>query len=401
MRFIDLDLHFNDNEGLTFGTGDDSTLLHDGTNLLLDGSVLVIGNGGVGGNVLSLKDGNTTGGGMAVGMNFIDQVDSIYGFIGNTIITSTFLIAAPIGGLSMTAAQGMNISCGAANEIRFTTGSVVRHYETTEAEYLEIDPVSTTQFNVNLSNASSSLQFFGANFYRFNDGSVQCEDGLVVNDDFGGFITFEDGGIERGSLQFSDTLGLMVLTQTSGHIFRIQRGINSIVEFEETGGLTIYEDGAADTDFINLLHDGVNARITTNAGLFVWADAFNMQDNYIRNVGLDVYFIEDLDITVAANALTVSTSISNSFEADLEAATAAVTATLGDPGVPAGAYYQCVVKVEQDSTTPQTVTWAGGTMRWPDGVAHPMNTTAGGFSIFTFETWDDGTIWYGTGRDYS
>jgi len=254
-----------DNEQIRFGTGQDFLMDFDGTQMHIEhvgATFATIWETAGGGEAINFRDGNTTGAGAAVSIGFADQVGTVYGAIGTTIITSTFFLNAPIGGMSISAAQGINISCGAANEIRSTTGSVWRWYETTEAEYVELDPVSTTQFNINLSNASSSLQFFGANFYRFNDAVVQCEEGLVVNDALGGFITFEDGGIERGSLQFSDTLGLMTLSQTSGHIFRIQRGINTMLEMEETGGLTIYENGAADVDSVNIQHDGADVRVT-------------------------------------------------------------------------------------------------------------------------------------------
>ena len=62
---------------------------------------------------------------------------------------------------------------------------------------------------------------------------------------------------------------------------------------------------------------------------------------------------------------------------------------------------QMVVKITQDSTVARTVSWAGGTFRWAGGTAHPMNTTLNGFSIYTFETWDGGTTWWGAGADYS
>ena len=222
--------------------------------------------------------------------------------------------------------------------------------------------------------------------------------GISFSDQIGGVYGQIATSIITSTFIISGTNGLVMTsamtTQLSSDVLCRVTGNGSV-----DGILRIYDNGV--TDYLEITHDGNNAFIETNAGLIVFDNDFNMQDNVIRNVGLDFFFIEDLDITVAANALTVSCNISNSFEADLEAATGAVTATLTDPGVPAGSYYQCTVKVEQDSTTAQTVTWAGGTMRWPDGTAHPVTTTVGGFSIFTFETWDDGTIWYCTGRDYS
>jgi hypothetical protein len=109
---------------------------------------------------------------------------------------------------------------------------------------------------------------------------------------------------------------------------------------------------------------------------------------------------ESTSEVVSANAFTVTVSEGPAFQVDLEAATAAVTGTISG-GPTSGDYGVISVKVEQDSSAAQTLTWAGGTMRWPDGTAHPVTTTVGGFTLYTFETWDGGTIWYGSGADYS
>lgn len=103
---------------------------------------------------------------------------------------------------------------------------------------------------------------------------------------------------------------------------------------------------------------------------------------------------------VSANAVTLTYSNGPDFEVDMEPATATVAVTIS--GGPATSNYGRVkAKFQQDGTSAQTLTWAGGTFRWDGGTAHPMNTTLDGFSLYTFETWDGGTIWYGAGADFS
>jgi hypothetical protein len=121
----------------------------------------------------------------------------------------------------------------------------------------------------------------------------------------------------------------------------------------------------------------------------------DMEGNRIKD-----YALESDSQVVSANAFTITYSDGPTFQVDLEAATAAVTGTISG-GPTSGTYGQITVKVEQDSTTAQTLTWAGGTMRWAGGSAHPVTTTVGGFTIYTFETWDAGATWYGSGADYA
>jgi hypothetical protein len=139
-----------------------------------------------------------------------------------------------------------------------------RWYDPTDAQYIEIEAVSATVFNINLSNASAGLLFIGANFYRFDD--VVQADGFVTDDAIASFITFEVAGIERASWTCFPTSLTLSLNQSSGDIYTIANGINSMSSLEETGGLTIFEDGAADTDFVNLKHTGTNGQLNSNLG---------------------------------------------------------------------------------------------------------------------------------------
>ncbi len=115
---------------------------------------------------------------------------------------------------------------------------------------------------------------------------------------------------------------------------------------------------------------------------------------------LQDYSIESSSSTPTGTTQTLSYPDGPAFEVDLESVTGNITITLSNAPA-SGNYGQIVVKVTQDSTVARTITWAGGTFEWAGGTAHPMTTTLNGWSIFTFETWDGGTTWYGAGADYS
>jgi hypothetical protein len=149
------------------------------------------------------------------------------------------------------------------------------------------------------------------------------------------------------------------------------------------------------SDYIEISCDATDIQVAVTGG-----GEIDWQDNIMREMVIKDYGIASASEVVSANAFTITYSEGPAFQVDLEAATAAVTGTISG-GPTSGDYGQITVKVEQDSSTAQTLTWAGGTMKWPGGVAHPVTTTVGGFTIYTFETWDGGTIWHGAGADYS
>jgi len=156
-------------------------------------------------------------------------------------------------------------SLAASQIFNWRDGGRHRFYDPTDAQYIEIEPVSATVFNINMSNSSAGCIFNGANFWRFLDGSLQCE-GLSIDGAIASALTMEVSGIERASWSCSDTLLVLSLIQSSGDRYVIRNGINDMVGFEETGGLTVFEDGAADTDFVNLKHTGVNGQLNSNLG---------------------------------------------------------------------------------------------------------------------------------------
>jgi hypothetical protein len=153
-------------------------------------------------------------------------------------------------------------------------------------------------------------------------------------------------------------------------------------------GFELYVRSPDDGDWIVFDHDGADGHIGVGgatAGSILCDQAMAWQSS---------------TDTVSANAVTLTIEEGNAFEVDLEPATATVAVTLSG-GPPTGRYYACSVKVQQDGTAAQTLTWAGGTFVWRDGTAHVMNSTLDGISIYTFETWDGGTTWYASGADYS
>lgn len=149
---------------------------------------------------------------------------------------------------------------------------------------------------------------------------------------------------------------------------------------------TIYiTSNAADTFTGNLTSSG--------------ADIF-MADNTIDQAVLQDYAIESVSYTPNGTAQTLTYSNGPAFEVDLESVTGTTTITLSG-GPPSGTYGQITVKVTQDSTTARAVNWLGGTFEWAGGTEKEVTTTLNGFTIFTFETWNAGSTWFGGGADYA
>jgi hypothetical protein len=162
---------------------------------------------------------------------------------------------------------------------------------------------------------------------------------------------------------------------------------------------------AGETADVVFAHDGSDLNITeTGTGAIVFPAAgtlgLTMTDNDILQPILKDWAQTSTSPTVATNAVTLDYTAGNAFEVDLEPATATVTVTISG-GPPSGTHGRIIAKFQQDGATAQTLSWAGGTFRWEGGTAHPMNSTLDGISIYTLDTWDGGTTWYGKGADYS
>jgi hypothetical protein len=147
------------------------------------------------------------------------------------------------------------------------------------------------------------------------------------------------------------------------------------------------------------LQDKTAAETISGNRTYSAADIF-MEDNTIDQAVLQDYAIESDNVTVTDANVTLTFSNGPAFEIDLEAWTANRTITISG-GPPTGTHGQLTVIIRQDGTAARTITWAGGTFVWRDGTAHVLNSTLNGISIYTFETWDGGTTWYGGGADYS
>jgi hypothetical protein len=96
---------------------------------------------------------------------------------------------------------------------------------------------------------------------------------------------------------------------------------------------------------------------------------------------------------VVANAVSLSFVTGNVQVVDLEDATGTVTITLSNPPA-SGVFGEMCVRVQQDTTAPRAITWAGGSFLWPGGSAPTMSTAADAIDIYTFKTWDGGTTYY-------
>lgn len=183
----------------------------------------------------------------------------------------------------------------------------------------------------------------------------------------------------------------IVSNVTNGNIYLIPNG-TGVVAVRSGKTFRVYDGD--NSDYIQMWHDGTDGRLTANGGVI------NLADETIHSAVLQDYSVENVSTTPTGTTETITYSDGPSFEIDLESVTGNVTVTISG-GPVSGNYGQIVCKITQDSATARTVTWAGGTFRWAGGTAHPMNTTLDGFTIYSFETWDGGTTWWGAGADYA
>lgn len=96
-------------------------------------------------------------------------------------------------------------------------------------------------------------------------------------------------------------------------------------------------------------------------------------------------------VTSSANTVTLDCSSGNSFKHVLTEDT-----SLQFSNVPTtGTGYVCSVEIVQDaSASGFTVGWANGTV-WPSATAPTLTSSASASDIFVFNTFDNGTTWYG------
>lgn len=172
----------------------------------------------------------------------------------------------------------------------------------------------------------------------------------------------------------------------------------SVLEFDDNAPLEM----GTGNDF-SMTFNGTNLVLNSVIGSFdiLLNDLdVDMNDGEIIEPILTNYAIQGESFTPTGTTQTLTYDNGQGSEIDLESVTGNITITLSG-GPPSGTYGQMTVKMTQDSVTARTITWAGGTFNWAGGTAHVMNATLDGFSIYTFETWDGGTTWWGAGADYS
>lgn len=264
----------------------------------------------------------------------------------------------------------------------------------------ESNDVGFTWNATNLITTALSGEWQMTGFTNIDIGTADLTIGNMLFDNSLNFLRIGDG---------TDSLTMQQQTDLFSFSFS---GVATFELSNLTGG-QILRDGAylrlngpADTAYVQFEHDDTDLNITENATTDINFPAagtlgLNMSDNELVAPILKDYAIEDPgEYTPTGTTQTLTYSDGPAFQVDLESVTGNITITLSG-GPPTGTYGQIIVKVTQDSTVARTITWAGGTFRWAGGVAHVMNSTLNGFSIYTFETWDGGTSWWGAGEDYS
>jgi len=182
------------------------------------------------------------------------------------------------------------------------------------------------------------------------------------------------------------------------HLFTIDGGTNWYGSYLLKDGVTIgLQDmndvdltGAANNDF--LYRSG--GKWVDTAGALTWNGAtLNMYDAVLTRPKIDDYGITRTTATPTGTTQTCDYSTAMTWEIDLGSTTGNITITLSNPP-PSGSYGEMTLKVTQHNTINRTITWAGGTFRWPAGTIPTMSTGADAIDIYHFATWDSGTTWY-------
>ena len=227
-------------------------------------------------------------------------------------------------------------------------------------------------------------------------------------------IGIEDSGTNFTATNVEAALAELAASAGDGENLTIQGNDPIFNIIEDDGGADethwqFYASGGAlflvardDADTTNTGIFRVDRTGTTVDNILMFTE-INMADLQIVKPVLKDYGITNTVKTVAGNAVAIALTDGNSFEVDLEAATGTVTITLSSAPA-SGTYGEVILKVKQDSTSDRTITWAaaGGSFVWPAGSAPTMSTGSDAIDIYTFKTWDAGTIWYGNAsQDYS
>jgi len=291
--------------------------------------------------------------------------------------------------LSLDAVTDFNIAASSVTDLNLT-GFIALNAGTVDADF---DALTATSFGgileANLLDKTAAETISAAwDFAAITATNIALLDNIQIEFGTGADWTFAYNGTNF----IADNAGALGAFQFSGGPVHIRGGDpfaifdstnNNLVVFTNTGTeLVITETGMAAIQF-------------GAASL-----SLDVNDNPLLAPVITDYSIESETLTVTANAVTVTFANGPVAEIDLEAATGAVIITLSG-GPPTGTYGQVTLKIQQDGTAARTISFAGGTFVFVDGTQHPITTTLNGFSLYTFETWDGGSIWHGAGADYS
>lgn len=158
--------------------------------------------------------------------------------------------------------------------------------------------------------------------------------------------------------------------------------------------------GSGESNQMSLIAGGVQAVNLTTTLVDVKLQ-MGLNDNQILQAELADFSIQNDNQGIVADASqTLTYSDGPVHELDVANWSTNRTLTISG-GPPSTAYGSLIVKVIQHGITARTITWAGGTFVWPGGTEHPLTTTLDGTTVYTFETWDGGNIWHGSGVDYA
>jgi hypothetical protein len=138
---------------------------------------------------------------------------------------------------------------------------------------------------------------------------------------------------------------------------------------------------------------------TANTGAFTTLSAsgltthtanISMGGNYITSPGFQAYkeFVNAITISITTQTLDFSTT--NIYNLTLASST---TLTFTNPS-PSGTAYSVLLYCKQDATGSRVITWPAS-VKWPNGSAPTMSTTANKVDVFSFFTLDGGTTYLG------
>jgi len=127
----------------------------------------------------------------------------------------------------------------------------------------------------------------------------------------------------------------------------------------------------------------------------------NMYDNVLQRAVLADTAHQKQDHTTAGTSQTLQYFQGPVFDVDFGSTTGSPVSMIINSGPPSGRYGEIIVRVQQHASSARTIAWSFDTFRHAGGVAHPLNSTLSGYSIYKLKTFDSGASWEVSGADYS